>query len=279
MAPKEEEVPVFMQGKSKLELKAEKAAAKAARKAAKESKGGSSGGGANGLAPSMSELSLASAASGAGGTGNDATFSMRTVTGVLASRPTARDIKITGFSLGLNGVELIKECSIELTIGRRYGLIGQNGSGKTNFLQCLAKREVPIPEHLDIYHLDQEAEPSDMSALEAVIDHIKKELEHLHKQEEMILETAGPEDERLEQIYERIEELDPTTFEARAAELLHGLGFSRAMMGRATKDMSGGWRMRVALARALFAAPTLLLLVRCIRLFLRVCVGRISLGV
>jgi ATP-binding cassette subfamily F protein 2 len=99
-----------------------------------------------------------------------------------------------------------------------------------------------------------------MSALEAVIDHIKKELANLQKQEEMIMETAGPEDERLEQIYERIEELDPATFEARAAELLHGLGFSRAMMARATKDMSGGWRMRVALARALFASPTLLLL-------------------
>lgn len=55
---------------------------------------------------------------------------------------TRRDIKITGFTLGLNGIELIKECSIELTIGRRYGFIGQNGSGKSNFLQCLANREV-----------------------------------------------------------------------------------------------------------------------------------------
>ncbi|KIY98269.1 ATP-binding cassette, sub-family F, member 2 [Monoraphidium neglectum] len=251
MAPKEEEVPVFMQGKSKLELKAEKAAAKAARKAQKEPKAGKDQNG--GLPHSMSEMSLASNAT-------DATFSMRTVTGVLASRPTARDIKIAGFTMGLNGVELIKECSIELTIGRRYGLIGQNGSGKTNFLQCIANREVPIPDHLDIYHLHQEAEPSDMTALEAVIDHIKKELANLQKQEETILETVGPEDERLEQIYERIEELDPATFEARAAELLHGLGFSRAMMDRKTKDMSGGWRMRVALARALFASPTLLLL-------------------
>jgi hypothetical protein len=148
MPPKEEEVPVFMQGKSKLELKAEKAAAKAARKAAKENRpsgGGkdSSGGGAageNGALPhSMSALSLASSnpANPA-----DTTYSMRTVTGVLASRPAARDIKISGFSLGLNGIELIKECSIELTIGRRYGLIGQNGSGKTNFLQCIANREV-----------------------------------------------------------------------------------------------------------------------------------------
>jgi ATP-binding cassette subfamily F protein 2 len=71
---------------------------------------------------------------------------------------------------------------------------------------------------------------------------------------------SGPEDERLTSIYERLDEIDPNTFEVRAAELLHGLGFSKAMMARQTKDMSGGWRMRVALARALFAAPTLLLL-------------------
>lgn len=54
---------------------------------------------------------------------------------MLTSRPTARDIKIDGFSLGICGNELIQDCSIELTIGRRYGLIGQNGCGKTSFLQ------------------------------------------------------------------------------------------------------------------------------------------------
>ena len=55
---------------------------------------------------------------------------------------------------------------------------------------------------------------------------------------------TGPEDERLEAIYERLDEIDPNTFEVRAAELLHGLGFSKTMMNRMTKDMSGGWRMR-----------------------------------
>jgi ATP-binding cassette subfamily F protein 2 len=184
----------------------------------------------------------------------------RSVTGVLTSRPTSRDIKIDGYSLSLAGTELIKDCSIELTIGRRYGLIGQNGSGKTNFLECLANREVPIPDHMDLYHLCEEAEPSDRTALEAVVDAIKAEMAALQEKEERIMEEFGPEDERLEAIYERLEEIDPNTFESRAASLLYGLGFSKVMMERKTKDMSGGWRMRVALARALFAAPTLLLL-------------------
>lgn len=184
----------------------------------------------------------------------------RISTGVLASRPTARDIKIINFSMGMGGSELIKDCDIEITIGRRYGLLGQNGCGKTNFLECLARREVPIPDHIDLYHLREEAEPTDRSAIDTVIDEVKAEMERLNKFEQHILETTGPDDERLELIYDRLEEIDPTTFEARASELLHSLGFSQAMIHRATKDMSGGWRMRVALAKALFAQPTLLLL-------------------
>merc|ERR1740138_1511760 len=74
------------------------------------------------------------------------------------------------------------------------------------------------------------------------------------------MSDVGPEDARLEAIYEKLEKMDPTTFDKRAGELLFGLGFSQTMMARQTKDMSGGWRMRVALAQALFVRPMLLIL-------------------
>lgn len=66
--------------------------------------------------------------------------------------------------------------------------------------------------------------------------------------------------ERLDHIYERLEALDASTAEKRAAEILYGLGFSKKMQEKKTRDFSGGWRMRIALARALFMNPTILLL-------------------
>ncbi len=59
----------------------------------------------------------------------------------------------------------------------------------------------------------------------------------------------------------RLEQLDSDTTEARAASILHGLGFDKAMQAKATREFSGGWRMRISLARALFIAPSFLLLV------------------
>lgn len=58
--------------------------------------------------------------------------------------------------------------------------------------------QVPIPDHLDLYHLSEEVAPSGRTALETVVDYIKNEIERLNKLEEHILETTGPEDERLQ---------------------------------------------------------------------------------
>lgn len=76
----------------------------------------------------------------------------------------------------------------------------------------------------------------------------------------LLEEDAEGNADLLEQIGEKLDRMEPQMFEAKACELLHGLGFDRRMMAKATKDMSGGWRMRVSLAQALFVQPTLLLL-------------------
>ncbi|KAI9303783.1 P-loop containing nucleoside triphosphate hydrolase protein [Cunninghamella echinulata] len=185
----------------------------------------------------------------------------RTATGVYSSQERSRDIKIESYSLNYHGRVLIENASIELNFGRRYGLIGANGSGKSTFLYSLAERDIEIPEHIDTYLLNQEAEPSDMNGIEAVISSVQKEVERLEKQvEEILSQDDGADNPLLDDIYERIEGMDPATFESRACTLLSGLGFTTQQMQKRTRDLSGGWRMRISLAKALFIKPTLLLL-------------------
>ncbi|CBN79440.1 flagellar associated protein [Ectocarpus siliculosus] len=147
-----------------------------------------------------------------------------------------------------------------MNFGRRYGLIGQNGCGKSTFLQCLAAREVPIPEHMDIYLLAEEAPPTELSALNWVLDAAHAEIARLEALAETIIEKEGAESETVLDVYESLDALDPSTFESRASRILIGLGFDAKTIHKKTEDMSGGWRMRVALSRALFIQPTMLLL-------------------
>jgi ATP-binding cassette subfamily F protein 2 len=74
----------------------------------------------------------------------------RTATGVYTSQERSRDIKIDSYSLNFHGRILIDNASIELNFGRRYGLIGSNGSGKSTFLASLAGRDIEIPDHIDV---------------------------------------------------------------------------------------------------------------------------------
>eukprot|EP00977_Amphora_coffeiformis_P025140 scaffold18373_cov154-Amphora_coffeaeformis.AAC.7 len=193
----------------------------------------------------------------------------------------ARDINVTNFTLQHMGAVMLDETEIVLNHGNRYGLIGRNGCGKSTLLKALGARAIPIPHSIDIFFLSEEVEPSDtVTALEAVmsvdeerlrLENQANDLNHLlaevaenpdkfadeektaDEQQEEIMEV-------LNNVYERLDALDASTAEVRARSILKGLGFTHEMQGKKTKDFSGGWRMRVSLARALFIQPVCLLL-------------------
>lgn len=185
-----------------------------------------------------------------------------------ASHAHARDINVSDVTVCFHGAPLIENTDFRLNYGNRYGFIGPNGSGKSTIMQAVAARCLPIPEAIDIYFLDQEYPATDTPALQAVfeVDDRRRELEAEAEKVNDAMGEADDEDEqtalseRLNGIYERLDELDASTAEARASAILHGLGFTNAMQKAPTKSFSGGWRMRVALARALFLKPTCLIL-------------------
>src|ERR1700712_2409979 len=129
-------------------------------------------------------------------------ISDRVTTGVLSSLEASKDVKITSASLVFHGKVLFNDTTLEVSYGRRYGLLGENGCGKSTFLKAIAKREFPFPEHIDIYLLNEGAPPSDLGALEWVVKEAENEMERLDKQAEQILEDDGPESPLLMDLYE-----------------------------------------------------------------------------
>jgi ATP-binding cassette subfamily F protein 2 len=188
------------------------------------------------------------------------TNTCRSAAGVLVSDPKSRDIKMDQYTLSFHGRLLIEGAEIALNYGQRYGLLGENGSGKSTFLQSIAERDIEIPPHIDIYIVRGEAEPSDVNAVDFIVASAKAKVTKLEAYIEQLSIADDVDELALDAAYEMLEEMDPATFEAKAGSILHGLGFSQTMMKKPTRDMSGGWRMRVALARALFIKPHLLLL-------------------
>ena len=189
----------------------------------------------------------------------------------------ARDINAPGVTVTFHGKPLIEETPVVINYGNRYGFIGPNGSGKSTVLKAIAARAIPIPDAIDIYYLDGEYEArDDQTALSAVyqvhdevqelearaeaLNHAMAEITDHDNDNEQQQQLQSNIQAQLEMVYDKLDALDVTTAQSRAAEILFGLGFTPKMQQQTTREFSGGWRMRIALARALFLKPECLLL-------------------
>uniref|UniRef100_A0A2K6Q7D4 ATP-binding cassette sub-family F member 1 n=1 Tax=Rhinopithecus roxellana TaxID=61622 RepID=A0A2K6Q7D4_RHIRO len=194
---------------------------------------------------------------------NDFSVSQAEMSSRQAMLENASDIKLEKFSISAHGKELFVNADLYIVAGRRYGLVGPNGKGKTTLLKHIANRALSIPPNIDVLLCEQEVVADETPAVQAVLRADTKRLKLLEEERRLQGQLEQGDDaaaERLEKVYEELRATGAAAAEAKARRILAGLGFDPEMQNRPTQKFSGGWRMRVSLARALFMEPTLLML-------------------
>ncbi|MGI4744576.1 MAG: ABC-F family ATP-binding cassette domain-containing protein [Janthinobacterium lividum] len=167
---------------------------------------------------------------------------------------------ISALTLRIAGRTLLDQADLTIDPGRRIGLVGRNGAGKSTLLAAIAGDiqpdggEIRLSSRARMARILQEAPSGPQSLLDTVLSG-DVERTQLLSDADSITDAL-----RLADIHERLRAIEADSAPARAATILSGLGFDAAAQQRAVNDFSGGWRMRVALATALFLNPDLLLL-------------------
>jgi ATP-binding cassette subfamily F protein 3 len=169
-------------------------------------------------------------------------------------------LTIRNLTLRVGARALLEGADFTLDTGRKIGLVGRNGAGKSTLLKAITGEiqpdggEVRLAARARLGIVAQEAPGGETSLLDSV-------LEADVERASLLRELEGHDhDHRAAEIHERLIAIRADAAPARAATILAGLGFDAAAQARPLNSWSGGWRMRVALARALFAEPDLLLL-------------------
>lgn len=189
---------------------------------------------------------------------------------------TSDSISINNFSLSVSGKSLFQDSSLIISPGNIYGLIGKNGCGKSSLLKQLSLTNLFADNKIRVLYVEQELDISDKNPVDIIfssnsklayiteqIEIIEKEIKNLQDKEEPIYED----DLLLENLMNKYQEFQNQIIgfnkEAEISKIksiLHGLGFTHDSMEQSSSIFSGGWRMRISLARALYIEPDLLLL-------------------
>ncbi|MGQ2991976.1 ribosomal protection-like ABC-F family protein [Brevundimonas sp.] len=168
-------------------------------------------------------------------------------------------LQITDLTFNAWGRKFLVDASVSLPPGAKVGLVGRNGIGKSTLFKLILGElnangdEISLPKNARIGSVDQEHPATPVSVIDTILEADVERHTRLGR-----LETAEPEE--MGEIWARLIEIDADAAPARAAEILVGLGFDQENQQRPMSEFSGGWRMRVALAAALFAEPDMLLL-------------------
>ncbi len=169
-------------------------------------------------------------------------------------------LHINDLSYRIEGKPIFEGATAGIPTGHKVGLVGRNGAGKTTLLKIIAGDLAPdmgsitMPRAARMGHVAQEAPGGNESIIDTVLAADTERARLLAEAEH----ASDP--HRIAEIHERLNDIDAHSAPARAAQILSGLGFDDEAQQRACRELSGGWRMRVALASVLLLEPEILLL-------------------
>ncbi|MBL4620280.1 MAG: ABC-F family ATP-binding cassette domain-containing protein [Marinicaulis sp.] len=171
-------------------------------------------------------------------------------------------LKISNLDYRVQARPLFEGASVQISSGWKVGLVGRNGTGKSTLLN-LIREEVASPTGDSAIRMRQKAKLGWVAQEVAATDEVILDVvlaADVERHALMAEADTATDPMRIADIHTRLIDIDAWSAEARAAEVLMGLGFTQSDLSRATKEFSGGWRMRAALAGVLFSQPDLLLL-------------------
>ena len=163
-------------------------------------------------------------------------------------------IVFNNISLKRGQTELLENATATINPKQKVGLVGKNGCGKSSLFALLKKELTPeggestYPSNWRVSRVNQETPALDIPAIDYVI---QGDREYCRLQQELSEANERNDGHAIARIHGQLETLDAWTIQARAASLLHGLGFSQDEITQPVKSFSGGWRMRLNLAQAL----------------------------
>jgi ATP-binding cassette subfamily F protein 3 len=175
-------------------------------------------------------------------------------------------LQITDLTYRIAGRTLLENASASIPTGHKAGLVGPNGAGKSTLLKLLVGAlvvdggEVGMTTGARLGSVAQEMPGGSRSLIDTVLAADAEREALLQEAESLESPTYDGDPMRIAFVHQRLADIDAHRAPARAAEILAGLGFDDAAQNRACSEFSGGWRMRVALAAALFAGPDILML-------------------
>ena len=180
-----------------------------------------------------------------------------------------KDIMIPNVTIIVGGKTLLESASLKLVRGRKYGLVGRNGIGKTCLINAISRGEIDkFPMGVHTLQVEQEVEGDDINVLQHIMNcdvertNLLQEMDDLIQigDDEMTAEQVTEKNKRIAEIALRLDMIGASKCEAKATQILMGIGFSLEDLQRTSNSFSGGWRMRIAIAKVIFSEPEILLL-------------------